>query len=90
MVKNMDKIYLVTFKNTHDAIKGESIANKKKLKVRVMPTPTKITKSCGISLEMNNENMLIFKDEIKKEKMNINNIYLIKNNEYNALEIDDI
>ncbi|MCM1992343.1 DUF3343 domain-containing protein [Oceanirhabdus seepicola] len=86
----MDKIYLITFKNTHDAIKGESIANKKNVKVRVMPTPTKITKSCGISLEMNHENMLILKEEIKKEKMNINNIYLIKNGEYISSEIDNI
>ena len=90
MVKNMDKIYLITFKNTHDAIKGESIANSKKLKIKVMPTPTKITKSCGISLEMNHENMLILKEEIKKEKMNINNIYLIKNGEYISSRIDNI
>ncbi len=86
----MDKNYLITFKNTHDAIKGESIANKKNVKVKVMPTPTKITMSCGISLEMNHENMLIFKEEIKKEKMSINNIYLIENSRYTVIDISNI
>ncbi|WBW97619.1 DUF3343 domain-containing protein [Oceanirhabdus sp. W0125-5] len=86
----MEKNYLITFKNTHDAIKGESIANSKKAKVRVMPTPTKITKSCGISLQMNHENMLILKEEIKRGTMNINTVYLMINEEYTTIDIDNI
>ncbi|CAM2863669.1 DUF3343 domain-containing protein [Hathewaya histolytica] len=51
----MEKRYVVTFKNTHTAIKGESVAKNNGIKLMVIPTPTFITKSCGISLKFSEQ-----------------------------------
>lgn len=53
----MNKYYIVTFQNTHEAMKAEREAIKKRIKVVVIPTPTYITKSCGISLKIDEENI---------------------------------
>jgi len=58
----MDKYYILTFENTHNAISGESVLKENKIKAIVMPTPTFITKSCGISLRVQ-------EDEIEKIKI---------------------
>ncbi|WP_142413700.1 DUF3343 domain-containing protein [Hathewaya massiliensis] len=57
----MSKKYVVTFKNTHTAIKAESATKSKGLKVIVIPTPTFITKSCGISLKFEEQYLEAFK-----------------------------
>lgn len=58
----MDKYYILTFENTHNAMSGESVLKENKIKAIVMPTPTFITKSCGISLRVTD-------DEIEKVKI---------------------
>ncbi|MCB2294591.1 DUF3343 domain-containing protein [Clostridium algoriphilum] len=70
----MEKYYLVTFQNTHEAMKAEREALRKRVKVVVVPTPTHITKSCGISLKIDDENIkstikLIEADIIKVKKI---------------------
>lgn len=49
----MEKFYILTFENTHSAINGETVLKNNNINVVVMPTPTFITKSCGISLKVN-------------------------------------
>lgn len=66
----MDRYYILTFENTHNAINGESVLKENKIKVIVMPTPTFITKSCGISLRVTEDEIdkiktLLFEDKIK-------------------------
>ncbi len=51
----MNNFYIITFNNTHEAMKGESLCIEKKIKATMMPTPTYITKSCGISLKLNKD-----------------------------------
>lgn len=51
----MNNFYIITFNNTHEAMKGESLCIEKKIKATMMPTPTYITKSCGISLKLNED-----------------------------------
>lgn len=58
----MDKYYILTFENTHNAISGESTLKENKIKAIVMPTPTFLTKSCGISLRVE-------EDEIERIKI---------------------
>ncbi|MFA9397477.1 MAG: DUF3343 domain-containing protein [Clostridiaceae bacterium] len=66
---------ILTFENTHRAIESESKLNEKGFKITVIPTPTFITKSCGISIKMEEK----YLDEIiklKKDKIiKINKIY---------------
>ena len=82
----MDSYYIVTFKNTHEAMNGENQAEKNNIKVTVIPTPTYITKSCGISLKLDTEdfhnlNILIDNGDIK-----FKNIYYKEGNEYKLIK----
>ena len=50
--------YIITFKNTHFAIKAEQKLLAKNLKVGVLPLPTQISAGCGICLK-------IYQDDLK-------------------------
>ena len=72
----MDKYYIVTFQNTHEAMKGEREAIKNQIKVTVIPTPTYITKSCGISLKIDKENIESIIELVKSEDINVKEIFV--------------
>jgi hypothetical protein len=57
-------------------MKGEREAIKKQIKVVVIPTPTYITKSCGISLKIDEENIQGIVDLIKSEVINVKEIFV--------------
>jgi len=44
--------YIITFKNTHFAIKAEQKLLAKNLQVGVLPLPTQISAGCGICLKI--------------------------------------
>lgn len=50
--KQLTQFYLVTFENTSTAIKAEADLKKRNIRLAIMPTPTFITKSCGISIRV--------------------------------------
>ncbi|MCJ7691692.1 MAG: DUF3343 domain-containing protein [Clostridiaceae bacterium] len=72
----MDKYYIVTFQNTHEAMKAEREAIKKQIKLIVIPTPTYITKSCGISLKIEEENIKNIIELIKSETIKVKEIFI--------------
>ena len=72
----MDKYYIVTFQNTHEAMKGEREAIKNQIKVTVIPTPTYITKSCGISLKIDKENIESIVQLVKSEDIKVKEIFV--------------
>lgn len=72
----MDKYYIVTFQNTHEAMKGEREAIKNKIKVIVIPTPTYISKSCGISLKVQKENVEDIIELVRSEVINVKEIFV--------------
>jgi len=72
----LNKYYIVTFQNTHEAMKAEREAIKKQIKVVVIPTPTYITKSCGISLKIEEENIQSIIDLIQSENIKVKEIFL--------------
>ena len=76
---------IVTFINTHEAIKAESEAKKVDMKFNVIPTPTQISKSCGISLKVDEENMPKIYELIEADKIVYKNIYY--KNENNEIEV---
>ena len=71
----MKEYYLIVFKNTHDAIQGEKVLKEEGLNVIIMPTPTYITKSCGISVRFNISDVEKVKEIIGQDKMEIKNMY---------------
>lgn len=66
----------MTFQNTHEAMKAERETINEKIKVVVIPTPTYITKSCGISLKIEEENIQSIINLIKSEKINVKEIFV--------------
>ncbi len=72
----MNKYYIVTFQNTHEAMKAEREAIKTQVKVVVIPTPTYITKSCGISLKIEEENIDSIIELIKTNNIKIKDIFV--------------
>ncbi|GAA0684202.1 MULTISPECIES: DUF3343 domain-containing protein [Clostridium] len=72
----MDKYYLIVFKNTMDAIKAEEILKKENLKIAIMPTPTYITQSCGISIKFDEKDWDNIKDLIEKGLITPKNVYV--------------
>ena len=77
-----DSYYTLAFDSTHMAVAAEKYLSAR-IAVSVMPTPRKITASCGISLRVELENgerlkiLLKANDELFRES----HLYLVKNNE---------
>lgn len=74
--KILNKYYIVTFQNTHEAMKAEREALRQQVKVVVVPTPTYITKSCGISLKIEDDNIRSIIELIKLEKIKVKEIFV--------------
>lgn len=76
----MKDFYIVTFNNTHEAMLAESICGEKKLKVTMMPTPTYITKSCGISLKVNLTEEEKLRKIVNEDSLAYKSIYELREN----------
>lgn len=83
----MEEYYLLTFDNTHGAMNAESVFIVEKIKSTMMPTPTYITRSCGLSLKVGREEISKIKILIGEEKIKIKKIYVKENNSFNEIEI---
>lgn len=83
----MNTFYIITFNNAHEAMEAEEVCLKEKVAVVMMPTPTYITKSCGISLKLNKEAMEAAKQLILKEKFKYKNIVFFENGKVSEINI---
>ena len=68
------KYYIMVFKNTFDAMSAEKYLQEKNYEFRIMPTPTSITKSCGICVRINNEETIT--KLINENEFEYKNVYL--------------
>ena len=75
-MKKLNKYYIVTFQNTHEAMKAEREAIKNQVKVIVIPTPTYITKSCGISLKIDEDNIQSITELVRTETIKVKEIFV--------------
>ena len=77
-----DSYYTLAFDSTHTAVAAEKYLSAR-IAVSVMPTPRKITASCGISLRVELENGERLKELLKAndELFRESHLYLVKNNE---------
>lgn len=75
--------FIIIFKNTHDAMSAEKNLDEKGIKLRIMPTPTTITQSCGICVRIENREIV---DNIIKDKIiEFKNIYSRESDGYNKI-----
>lgn len=77
-----DSYYALAFDSTHMAVAAEKYLSSR-IAVSVMPTPRKITASCGISLRVELEDGERLKELLKAndELFRESHLYLVKNNE---------
>ena len=77
-----DSYYTLAFDSTHMAGAAEKYLSAR-IAVSVMPTPRKITATCGISLRIELENGERLKELLKAndELFRESHLYLVKNNE---------
>ena len=77
-----DSYYTLAFDSTHMAVAAEKYLSAR-IAVSVMPTPRKITASCGISLRIELENGERLKELLKAndELFRESHLYLVKNGE---------
>lgn len=78
----VEEFYLITFENTFNAMNGEDVLKKSNIKCIVMPTPTSITKSCGISLKIDKNSMEPVQKVIDNGQIVVKDIYIRQGNEY--------
>lgn len=71
--------YIIIFTNTHQALKCESFFEENNLYMRVLPTPSYITNSCGISIGIKEENFIKTMEMIHTNDIHYKNIFDIKN-----------
>lgn len=81
--------YLLVFKNTTDALKGEEELKQRKIEHAVYPTPPQILGSCGISLRFTQDELeeishLIEKGMTFKALYKISKMSIIKIKEYDV------
>ena len=77
--------YIITFENTHTAMDGEDTLKTEGINLTIIPTPTYITKSCGISIRLNKKEYEKAKNIIDSGKIRIKNIYLKEGSSYSLI-----
>lgn len=71
----MQEGYIVTFKNTFEAMNAEKVSKQYNLNIRVIPTPTYITKSCGISLLVDKSDKDLLNKLVINKSISVKNIF---------------
>ncbi|MGL5152096.1 MAG: DUF3343 domain-containing protein [Clostridium sp.] len=74
---------IIIFKNTHDAIAAETVIQEKGYSIRIMPTPTSMTHSCGICVRLDKCELL---DKILDIGFSYKNIYKRSQNGYELIK----
>lgn len=83
----MRNYYILTFENTYNAMNGEDTFKKENVKCVVMPTPTSITKSCGICLGFEDTELSKVTDLIKSNVLEYKGLFMKSDAGYEKVEI---
>jgi hypothetical protein len=83
----VEKFYILTFENTHNAINGEMVLKNSNIKAVVMPTPTFISKSCGISLKLSEGEVEKVKPLISEGKIKIKGTILKEGSNFKEISL---
>lgn len=66
---------IITFPNTHSAMACEHTLRGNNINITVIPTPTSITKSCGIAIRFKSEDINEIIQIVNREKFIFQSIY---------------
>jgi len=68
---------VVIFYSTSAALRAESLAEKHKLIVKLIPVPRNLSSDCGICLQFNSADKQKIEEILKENKIEYKNIYKI-------------
>lgn len=74
--------YIITFPNTHNAMDCEQKLRTNEINIAVIPTPTSITKSCGIAIRFKTDDSDRIFEILNKENIVFLNIYKKQGSQY--------
>lgn len=77
--------YILIFKNTHDALYCEKLLIEMKISINIIPTPSNVARSCGISIGINYVDLDQIKKGILDNKIRVKEIYDVKKNTFIVL-----
>lgn len=66
---------VITFKSTHHTIQAEDLLREGGLEFKTIPTPREITKSCGLSILFQLDDLPIVEDVISRDTIKIDSVY---------------
>lgn len=84
-IGTMNEYYLITFDNTSTTIQAEGNLKAKNYDIKIMPTPTFITKSCGISIRVEPKDGENIKKILETGEIKFKGYFYKKDNSYNQL-----
>lgn len=67
--------YILIFKNTHSALYCERVLNEVNIDIKIIPSPSNISKSCGLSIGVNCNDLEKVKNVINDQGVEIKCIY---------------
>lgn len=71
-----EEIYgLITFKSTHHTIQAEGFLKDKGIDFKTIPTPREITKSCGLAILFDLDDMHLVEDVINEDIIKLDSVY---------------
>lgn len=76
------EFYLITFENTGSTMKAEAYLKKQGYSLMIMPTPTFITKSCGISIRVQQDLGDTIKEVLSKGEVQFKAYFMKENGKY--------
>lgn len=72
---------VVSFESTHHAIFAEKMFQKSKLRMMTIPTPREVDKSCGISIQIAEEDIEEAKRIVERYRIGLKGIYAVSKGE---------
>lgn len=67
--------HIITFASVHFVMKAEKMLKEKAIKVRLVPTPRKISSDCGMAIEVNSKDINIIKELLKDGENRVESIH---------------
>ena len=78
----IDKEFAVmTFKSTNYAMKSELVFKNEEINFRTIPTPREITHSCGLAIKFDLKDLVLAREVVDKNDLNIDGIFKIVKSE---------
>lgn len=75
---NTEIFNLATFNSTHSAIRAEKELITAGINIKIIPVPTEITASCGLSIKMSLEDLEKAKKVLSDNNIEVSGYYYVK------------